>query len=83
MQKHGHVFHGGAENISVGVWHPLQAILSLLIDDGVPSKGHRKNILNPAHRCIGLSTVSHKMHGTFTVMKYAFFFQSKKEPNLL
>lgn len=38
---------GYAENLVAGNESVRYAIIDLLIDDGIPSRGHRKNILNP------------------------------------
>ncbi len=35
---------------------PLEVVLDLLIDQGVASLGHRKNILNPRYTLIGIQT---------------------------
>lgn len=47
----------GAENIYVGSYDPLEAIITLLIDYGVADKGHRKNLLNPTFQRMGLSFI--------------------------
>ena len=36
-----------AENMDFGSSDPMEIVVNLLIDDGVASKGHRKNILSP------------------------------------
>ena len=38
-----------AENLVSGDEQIRFAVLSLLIDDGIPSRGHRKNLLNPSY----------------------------------
>lgn len=45
----------GAENIYVGSPDPLEALIALLIDMGVPDKGHRKNLLDPKFGRMGVS----------------------------
>ncbi|MBX3256577.1 MAG: CAP domain-containing protein [Chitinophagaceae bacterium] len=44
-----------AENVYEGKQQALQAIIFLLIDNGVKNLGHRKNILSPDNKYIGLS----------------------------
>jgi uncharacterized protein YkwD len=36
------------ENLIMGIETPESALISLLLDDGVPSRGHRHNLLSPA-----------------------------------
>jgi hypothetical protein len=45
----------GAENIYVGAYDPLEALIALLVDYGVPDKGHRMNILDPRFGKMGVS----------------------------
>ena len=44
----------GAENLGAGAQSMRQAMLNLLIDERVPNRGHRKNLLNPATKYIGV-----------------------------
>lgn len=48
------------ENCSYGVQNPEDIVILLLIDDGVKSLGHRKNILNEQFNEIGVSIKPHK-----------------------
>jgi uncharacterized protein YkwD len=47
------------ENIDYGNTDPRHIIMHLLVDDGVPSRGHRKNILNPTFKLAGASLANH------------------------
>ena len=78
MKKYGHLLYGGGENIFNGTKHPIEAVLSQIIDDGVPSRGHRKNILAPSHRTIGVGSEPHPVLGEIVVCKYAFHYCSNK-----
>lgn len=44
----------GAENIFIGNPNPLEALITLLIDYGVPDKGHRVNLFDPAFERMGV-----------------------------
>lgn len=57
-----------AENIAAGRSDALLIVMQWLIDEGVPSLGHRKNILNPAYEAIGVCTGKHKSWGYCSVM---------------
>lgn len=48
-----------AENCFYGESTPFDIDLALIVDEGVASKGHRKNILNPALKFIGVSIQPH------------------------
>lgn len=45
----------GAENIYSGNRNPLEALVTLLIDYGVPDKGHRVNLSDPKFELMGIS----------------------------
>ncbi len=49
-----------AENCQFGYDSALDIVIDLLIDDGVPSLGHRKTILNKEYQFVGVSTNTHK-----------------------
>ena len=46
IQKYGKGFSYAGENIAYGHHEAREIVVSFLIDDGVPSRGHRENILN-------------------------------------
>lgn len=65
-----------AENIAYGGISARQIVIYLLIDDGVKSRGHRKNFLHPDFRVVGVATGSHLTYRTMTVMDFAGSFKS-------
>lgn len=67
-----------AENIAYGGISAQQIVIYLLIDDGVKSRGHRKNFLHPDYRFVGVATGSHPHYGNMSVMDFAGSFTSKK-----
>jgi hypothetical protein len=54
-----------------------------LIDDGVKSKGHRFNVLNPAHRCGAVVLAQHKKKGPVYIFTYAFYVSSLEKGDLI
>ncbi len=60
-----------AENIDYGSNKAQRIVMSLIIDDGVSSRGHRKNLLNPKNKYIGLGGGSHKGYRHMFVMDFA------------
>lgn len=71
MQEKGVVEHSDlpyAENISAGISSVRMTVVGLLIDLGIPSRGHRKNLLNPGFSKVACREVPGKV-GNF---KYVF-----------
>ncbi len=60
-----------AENCDYGNTNPLDIVMSLLIDDGIVSLGHRKNILFPGLKWIGIAIEKHNTYGMNCVMDFA------------
>lgn len=60
-----------AENIHYGDCEPSFLVLSLLIDDGVKNRGHRKNILSEEFNFVGVAIGDHKTYGQMGVNTYA------------
>ena len=66
-----------AENIAYGGSSARQIVIYLLIDDGIKSRGHRKNFLDPNFNKIGVATGKHPSYGIMSVMDFAGSFKSK------
>jgi uncharacterized protein YkwD len=58
------------ENIDVGSTRAEDVIVSLLVDDGVKSRGHRENLFNDSFRAVGIACGPHKAFGIMTVIDY-------------
>ena len=65
-------FNGTGENCSYGHEKSIDIFMSLLIDDGVPSLGHRNNLLTSGFTAVGISIQPHKIYGSNCVMDFGF-----------
>ena len=59
------------EVINYGPEKPRWTVMQLIIDDGVPSRGHRKNIFNPDFQIAGTAIGPHEGYGEMTVVDMA------------
>jgi len=66
-----------AEDITYGSFEARQIVIALLIDDGVKERAHRKNILNPCFRFVGVSFSEHPAYQTICAIDYAGEYQTK------
>lgn len=57
------------EVIGYGHSDPASAIELLLVDDGVPGRGHRHSLLDPRYRYAGAACGTHPVHRTMCVIK--------------
>ena len=59
------------ENIAYGPDEARAIVAQLLIDDGVPSRGHRDNIMNERFAFIGVAVGPHSRFGAMCVQDFA------------
>lgn len=59
-----------AENISYGFRDPREVVRQLIVDSGVPDRGHRENIFNPEFRVAGAACAPHKVYGSMCVIDF-------------
>jgi hypothetical protein len=60
-----------AENIAYGYETARELVIQLLVDDGVPDRVHRVNILDPVFRVVGVACGPHETYKVFCVVTYA------------
>jgi hypothetical protein len=71
LHSHGAFAMLMAEDISYGYANPREVVLQLIVDAGVPSRGHRNNIFNPAFREAGVACGHHRLYGAMCVVDFA------------
>jgi hypothetical protein len=77
IERYGQWMGSISENCSYGFQDPLSIVLQLLIDDGVPSRGHRKNILNPESILVGTAIQPHTRYRFNCVQDFASSIREK------
>ncbi len=71
VSKYGQWQGGMAENLHWGTSNAHEAIMSLMIDDSVKNRGHRKNMLNPSYTKVGVGIEEHPRYRISYVINYA------------
>jgi len=66
----GNPYQHVGENCSYGYERAIDIVLSLLIDEGIKSLGHRNNILAPDFNSAGVAIRPHKTYGVNCVMDF-------------
>jgi uncharacterized protein YkwD len=59
------------ENIAYGPGNPRGMVMQLIINDGVPERGHRRNIFRRSFAESGISCAPHPHYGGLCVMDFA------------
>lgn len=65
------------EDISYGARDAREVIADLLIDDGVANRAHRKSLLDPRWRYVGIACSDHARYRTVCVLDLASSYQAR------
>jgi uncharacterized protein YkwD len=71
MARFGKWIGQAGENIDYGVHDARAVVVRLIVDDGVSSRGHRKNIFNRDFRVAGAASGFHATFGSMCVIDFA------------
>lgn len=71
LRRHGVEDVLKGENIAYGPARPADVVRELIIDSGVPSRGHRRNIFHPAFANAGVTCGPHRDYGVMCVIDFA------------
>jgi uncharacterized protein YkwD len=71
LNRYGRWRISSGENINYGNANAKKIVTTLLIDDGVPSRGHRRNILNDTFRYVGVAFGEHRVYRHMCVIDFA------------
>lgn len=77
IEKYGEWNICSSEDITYGSSKAQLIVISLLIDDGVPNRGHRENILSPCSRLVGVAKGGHPTYESMCVIDYAGEYKTK------
>ena len=79
IARYGARFDYLGETISFGPSEARAVVIDLLVDDGVPGRGHRKILLDPRFRFVGAACGSHAVYRTMCVLDFARQWEEKKD----
>ena len=65
------------EDLCFGPADPREIVVQLIIDDGVRSRGHRKNIFHPGFKVVGIACGPHRDYGTMCAIDFAGGFKPR------
>jgi hypothetical protein len=78
MKKYGKIKGGAGENIAYGFDTGELIVMALIIDDGVPDRGHRTNIFKKTFKVTGVGFGTHPTYRNICVIGYAVGFEDKE-----
>jgi uncharacterized protein YkwD len=80
IERHGQWDSVIGENVAYGQRTARDVVAAFIVDDGVPGRGHRKNLFNPSFRVMGVDCAPHAVYGITCAITFAGGFREKAAP---
>ncbi|MDM7914222.1 MAG: CAP domain-containing protein, partial [Candidatus Eisenbacteria bacterium] len=77
MERYGEWSGSAGEDIWYGRGNPRDVVIALIVDDGVPARGHRQNLFDPDFRVIGVGCGTHAYYDSMCVLTFAGGYQER------
>ncbi len=77
IERHGQWESAIGENVAYGQRTARDVVAAFIVDDGVPGRGHRKNLYNAAFHMMGVDCATHSTYGTTCAITFAGGFREK------
>lgn len=77
MDRYGAWGGTAGENCSYGPDTAREIVIALVVDDGVPSRGHRANIYSRDFLKVGVSVGAHPVYGAVCVQDFAWSYRER------
>ncbi|MEM1367323.1 MAG: CAP domain-containing protein [Cyanobacteria bacterium P01_H01_bin.15] len=77
IERYGTWRKRAGENITFGPDTGRLVVLGLIVDDGVPDRGHRKVMFNPEFRVMGVACGPHEEYHIVCIMTYTCDFSGR------
>jgi uncharacterized protein YkwD len=81
IERHGQWESVIGENVAYGQRTARDVVAAFIVDDGVPGRGHRKNLYNAAFHVMGVDCGPHSTYGTTCAITFADGFREKSAPD--
>ncbi len=78
MEAAGQFYGTAGENIAYGLVSAEEYVAGLIVDDGVPSRGHRSNLFNKSFRVVGTACGPHTEYELMCAQDFASSFVPKE-----